>query len=150
MWYANTYPSLNPTNSQTNIVMALRTAMGTTQTSSGTGITDFYNIDDGLQSYFRNNGRPNAEVKNGLFPDYSIWKIRVSTGNPTLQSYWGQNYFGDHTVTVVGYKELVRSWYESNSKYLVVKNNWQSDTSTNYYVKYGSWNTNVVTWVKTP
>ncbi|OMF34680.1 hypothetical protein BK133_11760 [Paenibacillus sp. FSL H8-0548] len=149
-WYANTYPSLNPTNNQANIVMALRTTMGTTQTSSGTGITDHYNIDDGLQTYFRNNGRPNAEVQNGLFPDYSAWKIRVSTGNPTLQSYWSQNYFGDHTVTVVGYKEFVRSWYESNSKYLVVKNNWQSDTSTNFYVKYGSWNTNVVTWVKTP
>ncbi len=57
--------------------MSLRKEMGTTQTSSGEGLTDFYYIDDGLQSYFRKNGRPNAEVQNGLLPDYDIWKMRI-------------------------------------------------------------------------
>ncbi|MGE6573645.1 hypothetical protein ACQKFM_01880 [Paenibacillus xylanexedens] len=152
MWFAKSYPSLNPTNNQRDIVMSLRKEMGTTQTSSGEGLTDFYNIDDGLQSYFRKNGRPNAEVQNGLLPDYDIWKMRIKYkgGQPTLQSYWSQDYFGNHTVTVVGYKEFVRGTFQSNSKYLVVKNNWSNDIASDFYVKYGTWNTNIVTWVVTP
>lgn len=59
--------------------MSLRKEMGTTQSSSGEGLTDFYYIDDGLQSYFRKNGRPNAEVQNGLLPDYDFgkWELNI-------------------------------------------------------------------------
>ncbi|WP_025848364.1 hypothetical protein [Paenibacillus ehimensis] len=149
MYYAQNYPSLNPTRNQRDIVMSLRNHMGTKQMPDGSGETNFWNIDDGLQSYFRANGRPNAEVTNGDFPDFSIYKMQLKNYGPVLQSYWSQSYFGNHTVYVVGYKEFVRSWYQANSKYLVVRNNWD-DNTFNLYVKWGTWNTNVITYVNKP
>jgi len=35
---------------------------------------------------------------------------------------------------------------EANSKYLVVKNNWETEPG-DFYVKWGTWNTNVMTYV---
>ncbi|WP_281889691.1 hypothetical protein [Paenibacillus sp. YYML68] len=145
MFYANSYPSLNPTNSQRDIVMALRTHMGTTQTSDGTGVTNFWNIDDGLQSYIRSAGYPKAIATNGELPDYSHFKTAIRGQNkPVLQSYWNKSGMGDHTLFIVGFKEFVRSWYESNSKYLVARNNW-GDGTFNIYVKWGTWNASVMT-----
>lgn len=144
-WAAHGFPTLNPSHSQRNIVMALRTTMGTTQNGSGEGITQFWNVDDGLQAYARNNGRGNAVATNHDLANFSTVVAEVDAGRPSLQSYWGQSYFGNHTVTVVGYKEFARSWWKPNSYYVVVRNNWSSDTSWHLYVRWGTWNSNVVT-----
>lgn len=94
----------------------------------------------------REHGVPTAYAKNISLAIYSEYEDRIDVGAPVLQSYWDQSHYGNHTVTVVGYKEYVRNVLESNSKYLVVKNNWTSEPG-DYYVKWGTWNTNVMTYV---
>lgn len=145
MWFAKQYPSLNPTKNQRDIVMGLRTTMKTTQNAGGEGITGPTDIDNGMQTYFRNHGVPSATSQNSTLATYDEYKKRLQEHVPVLQSYWNQPYFGNHTVTVVGFKELVRGTPTKSSKYLVVKNNWSSDTA-DLYVKFGSWNTNVMTY----
>lgn len=145
MWFAKQYPSLNPTGNQRDIVMALRGTMNTTQNGNGVGITAPSDINNGIQTYFRNHGVPSAGSKNSNLASFDEYKSRISQGTPVLQSYWNQGYFGDHTVTVVGYKEFVRGTPTTSSKYLVVKNNWSSD-NFDLYVKWGTWNTNVMTY----
>jgi hypothetical protein len=143
-WFNKGYTSLVPAF-QNQVVMDLRTAMGTTQTSSGDGETSFTNIDDGLQAYARSHGRSNAVATNHDLANFSTVVTEIDAQRPVLQSYWNQTYFGNHTVTLVGYKHYVRSWYQSDSYYVVARNNFVNDTTFNIYVKWGTWNTNVVT-----
>lgn len=136
---------LNLTKNQRDIVMGLRTTIKTTQNAGGEGITGPTDIDNGMQTYFRNHGVPSATSQNSTLATYDEYKKRLQEHVPVLQSYWNQPYFGNHTVTVVGFKELVRGTPTKSSKYLVVKKNWSSDTA-DLYVKFGSWNTNVMTY----
>lgn len=146
MWFAQQYPSLNPTGDARSIALELRKTMNTYQDSNGTGLTNYLNIPSGLQQYMREHGVPTAYAKNISLAIYSEYGDRIDVGAPVLQSYWDQSHYGNHTVTVVGYKEYVRNVLESNSKYLVVKNNWTSEPG-DYYVKWGTWNTNIMTYV---
>lgn len=145
-WADKGYTSLNPKGSQSDIVMALRKEMGTTQSKNGTGETSYWNIDDGLQSYARKNGLSKAVATNHDFALFSTVVTEIDAKRPALQSYWRQTYFGDHTVTIVGYKEYQRAWYESNSQYVIVRNNFVNENNIfNLWVRWDTWTTNVVT-----
>ncbi|MFZ5826585.1 MAG: C39 family peptidase [Bacillota bacterium] len=141
-WAAQGYPSLNPTNSTSDITMQLRKDMGTWQSPSGAGTTDPNNIPLGMKQYASRAGlsTPAANVTFATFGTV-VWEIDLM--RPVLQSYWSQSYFGDHTLVVVGYKEYVRS-SGSNSQYVVARNNWDGEP-WNLYVKWGTWTANTVT-----
>ncbi|WP_018130445.1 C39 family peptidase [Effusibacillus pohliae] len=136
---------LNPTDNQQDIVMALRNTMGTYQKADGTGETNPYNISSGLEQYARNQGYSNAYSTSIYLANFADYVGEVNEGRPSLQSYWNQTYFKNHTVTVVGYKRFVRDWYQADSYYLVVRNNWKYEYTNNLYVKWGTWNTNMIT-----
>lgn len=144
-WADKGKSGLNPTNNQRDIVMALRTTMKTTQGSDGTGITDPRDISGGLQTYARDRGYSNAWSTSIYLANFSDYVTEIDNGRIALQSYWNQKYFGDHTVTVVGYKRFVRSWQYPDSYYIVVRNNFINDSTFNLYVKWGTWNANQLT-----
>ncbi|NQX69648.1 C39 family peptidase [Paenibacillus alba] len=143
-WSDKGYSSLVPVF-QTQVVTDLRATMGTTQSSNGTGVTSPSNIDDGLQAYARAHQRPNAVSTNDNLSNFSAVKTEIDAQRPALQSYWNQTYFGDHTVTLVGYKHYVRNFYTQDSYYVVARNNFINDSTFNVWIKWGTWNTNVLT-----
>lgn len=63
-WSKNGYPNLDPTSSQSDIVMALRTAMNTYQEPDGTGSTYTTNVPTGLVSYATGKGYSKANAGN--------------------------------------------------------------------------------------
>ena len=150
MFLSKSFSGLVPTGkTQRDVVMELRTYMNTSQSSSGVGTTDPYHIDDGLRTYLQKHGRTNVTITNNYLATYENYKDTLKTyKRPMLQSYWNQDYFGDHTLTVQGYKEFVRSGVTSNSRYLVVYNNFIGEASGVLYVKFGTWNANMATFVK--
>ncbi|UJF32872.1 C39 family peptidase [Paenibacillus hexagrammi] len=143
-WSDKGYTSLVPVF-QTQVVSDLRATMGTTQSSNRTGVTSPSNIDDGLQAYARAHQRPSAISKNDNLSNFSAVKTEIDAQRPALQSYWNQTYFGDHTVTLVGYKHYIRNFYTQDSYYVVARNNFVNDSTFNVWVKWGTWNTNVLT-----
>lgn len=147
-WASNGYSKLDPTRNQRDIVMALRTHMNTYQSSNGEGTTAPGDIARGLQSYASEKlgkGPLTIYSRNLNLAGFDSYKEQINAGRPALQSYWNQSYFGDHTVTVVGYKQFLNRLGGTTARYLVVKNNFINETHGNMYVKWGTWNTNVMT-----
>lgn len=135
------YQNLMPTT-QEDVVMALRETMGTTQTSDGAGSTKIYNIDDGMRDYAHNQGLTNATSKNfgnwffGTSVSYADFKNEIDAQRPNLLSFIDQTYYGEHTVTGVGYKEYVYNGSSNGHQYMVIHDNWSTTTRT-IYVAYG-------------
>lgn len=158
-WANNGYPALNPTGDQQDIVMGLRTTMGTTQEPTGTpnetqGTTSPFSTDDGLQNYARNKGFSTAFSVHWWLPSWTYMTPEINDSRPVLWNMAGQSYFGDHTVTVVGYKGYSNtSVVDPNHSYLVVRNNWEYDLTVsntlvythNLYLKWNTWSTHSMT-----
>jgi hypothetical protein len=150
-WASQGYPNLNPTGNQEDVVMELRTTMGTYQDSSGNGVTQPYNIDDGLAIYARQQGYADAFGYNYNLPQFSTVKARIDDMQPVLLNTSGNSYFGGgHTVFVVGYKQFYRSGTLGTTTYLVFRNN-QNDGEHNLYIKWGAWSTwSITTFIPQP
>jgi hypothetical protein len=154
-YWATLYTSLDPTNNQYNITNDLRTSMGTTTVTSGpeigAGSTYTSNIPTGLQSYSRSHGLPNAIASNfslgSAYSNYSTITNQVDLGRPSLLNMQSQPYYGDHTITVVGYKRYVHTNTLIDSYYIVVRNNW-GDGRFNEWVVYGNWSSASLTILK--
>ena len=73
--------------------MGLRTTMKAKQNAGGKGLTGPTDIDNGMQTYFRNHGAPSATSQNATLATYDEYRKRLQeqylyykvTGiNPTL------------------------------------------------------------------
>ncbi|QYR22624.1 hypothetical protein KZ483_06595 [Paenibacillus sp. sptzw28] len=69
-------------------------------------------------------------------PTYSTVKGNIYNVGPTLLSYLGQTYYGDHTVTGIGYQEFFYNGSSYGHQYMTVHDNWGS-TPEKVYVAYG-------------
>ena len=93
------------------------------------GWTYSVNMDDGLRGVFEHYGYDDLSYDN-LYCDWQDIKDEVLADRPAILSMQNNPYYGDHSVTVVGY-------YESGStKTVHVHNTWDSSL---HIISYGDW-----------
>lgn len=69
-------------------------------------------------------------------PSWSTVKDDIYSYGPSLISAIKQSYYGDHTVTGVGYVEYYYNGSSVGHQFMIVHDNWGS-TPTNVYIAYG-------------
>ncbi|MWC29817.1 hypothetical protein [Paenibacillus sp. MMS18-CY102] len=139
-------PSTGATYTEKQVIELLRTYMGTTQTSTGTGSTLDSNVASGFEQYAQAHGYPNADFVTEATDFYTATTL-IDNSKIFEILVHGNSYVGDHALTVVGYKEFVNASNYLNSKYYVVRNNWSSDAYKDYYLKSAAWTSSKMSYV---
>lgn len=142
-YWAYNYPQYNNLmTTQTQTIWDLRYFMGTWQTSTGTGNTLIAFMDDGMYRYASSMGFESAlSLNHGSWEwwvsvAYSTFKNEINLNRPNILTFHQQSYYGDHSVTGVGYKEYVYSGSSDGHQYMIMYDNWDNGIK-DVYVAYG-------------
>lgn len=108
-WADNGHSSLFPSHSSPtwqnkhDLIWALRSTMGTTQLSDGTGDTQPANVGPGLSSYAKAHGDSTVTIPYGY--TWSGFESEIDNYKPVLLNF-EQPYYGSHTTFAVGYENF--------------------------------------------
>jgi hypothetical protein len=130
-WASNGYPNLGDTDE--SVVYALRNTMKTSPLWNAScpcyaGNTLVANIPSGMQTYARNKGYSTAVSTNlGSGTTFAKIQTEVDAWRPGYLNLQGQTYYGNHGVTLVGYREYVKNGVGSaGHQYMVIHDTWDS------------------------
>ena len=143
-WWANrssAYSDLMPTT-QTDVALDLFDTMDTHHNPGEVaGSTSTTKIDSGLEDYAENLGFNATSTNygswflNDSFAFY-VYKNDISSYGPNVLSIEDQDYYGNHSVTGVGYKEYMYNGSSENHQYMIIHDN-HSSTTKKIYLAYG-------------
>jgi len=143
-WWANsssTYSDLMPTT-QTDVALDLFDTMDTHHNPGEVaGSTSTTKIDDGLEDYAENLGFSATSTNYGSWAlndsfAFYVYRNDISYYGPNVLSIEDQDYYGDHSVTGVGYIEYTYNGSSDNHQYMIVHDNHSTTTKT-VYLAYG-------------
>ncbi len=129
----------NPPDEHKDLTEELHVAMGT---SDETGATYPWKIDDGINKVVQQKGYSGSWASNDYYVDWSEVVNEVLEARPFVLSMTGGDQpYGDHSVTVVGYAHCP----SQNLKLLILHDTWSLD---DVYLTFGSWTAAMATWVR--
>ena len=135
-WANHGYPELTQGLTDEQLLLQLRNAMGT----NSNGATPVNNIKAGLQNFARNRGISTAEaywIDPPTFRGNEGYKRNISMVGPNIISFTGQTYYGEHSVTGMGYIVYVQpDGPTTGHEYMMVHDNWGT-TPVDVYIAYG-------------
>lgn len=129
------FPQLTQGLSDEQLLFGLRTHMNT-YFSNGQSATSVNDIAPGMQSFAIGRGCSSAR---GWYIDPPTWfdyRLYITFAGPNVISFSPHDYYGEHSVTGVGYYEFKYNGSTEGHQYMVVHDN-RSNTSTDVYVAWG-------------
>ncbi len=113
-------------------MLLLRNCMQT----NDTGDTSIYNQASGIQMAARGRKYYGATATLNTNASWSTVKSDLSYG-PSIISFFGQTFYGSHSVTGVGYIEFIRNGSSSGHQYMEVYDNTSVTPGASSYIAYG-------------
>ncbi|TEB14268.1 hypothetical protein Psfp_03019 [Pelotomaculum sp. FP] len=122
-WARFGYPELTEDLSNEELLFQLREEMGTYYNSEkGTSPTPVNNISPGMQDFARNRGLSEASARY-LDETWLDYRWAINDGFPIVISFEDQTYYGDHSVTGMGYKTFSYNGQTTGHRYMQVHDN---------------------------
>lgn len=126
-WSSHGFPGLTQGLTDEQLLFQLRNAMGT----RSDGSTPVNNISPGMQTFARNRGVSTAWA-GFLSATWSAYKSGINIHGPNVISFVSQTYYGDHSVTGVGWTEFFYNGSSTGHQYMEVHDNWPNTPMTAY------------------
>jgi len=137
-WDSHGYPNFP---GEDPLIQELATAMGTTPEGS----TWPWDIDDGIDEVCANHGYSSMDSSDDAWMTFDEVKSEVDAQRPFVLSLWsggtpigGDEPYGDHSVTCVGYHDYTEDWVS-------IHDTWDTQI---HNVVYGDWLGAMATWVR--
>ena len=123
-WENHGYSGLVGDLTDEELEYELRLAMGTYYDSlANAGKTDINDISPGMQSFARDRGLDDATAGWIEFPEWSDYRYAITNYGPNIISFDDQTYYGDHSVTGVGWIKFTYNFSSDGHRYMIVHDN---------------------------
>jgi len=133
-WADNGYPELTEDLSNEALVYELRQAMNTYY-EDGIGKTFINNISPGMEEFAIDRGLSDASAEPKEPVTWLKYKHGISSHGPNIMSFYQQTYYGDHSVTGVGWKAFEYNGSTVGHRYMRVRDN-RSNTPISAYIAF--------------
>lgn len=133
-WASQGYPQLTQGLSNEQLLYGIRTAMGT----SSDGSTPVNKISPGMKTFAINRGVSTAKAwyLPGVPPSWSSYKSAINTYGPNVITFSPHAFYGEHSVTGVGWTEFTYNGSSTGHQYMEVHDN-NPNTPFSVFVAYG-------------